>query len=186
MVLLRSDPKTLQQGSPAPDFSLENVDGKMVSLGDFKGRPVLIIFMCNHCPYVKPKMKEIASIQNEYEKKGLAVLCINSNDPDYVPEDSFENMKSVAKKFGFRCYLFDETQRVARSYGATCTPDPFLFDHSHRLFYHGRINDALNPDDAVKKRIMKDAIGTMLRGEKMVEWFLPSMGCSIKWKDNPE
>ncbi|MBR9699643.1 thioredoxin family protein [Candidatus Woesearchaeota archaeon] len=181
MSLMQSDPKTLEKGSPAPEFSLENTDGKTVPLSDFKGKPVVIIFMCNHCPYVKPKMDEIAAIQNDYDDKA-AVICINPNDPDYDPDDSPEQMKKIAAKYGYRYYLFDETQETARSYGATCTPDPFVFDKDHKLVFHGRINDAMNPDDKPTKAVIREVLDKTLKGEDIEEWFQPSMGCSIKWK----
>ncbi|MBS3136774.1 thioredoxin family protein [Candidatus Woesearchaeota archaeon] len=182
MVLLKSDPRTLQKGSDAPNFSLKNVDGSIVNLADFKSRIVVIIFMCNHCPYVKPKMGEISSIQEDYRNKGVVVIGINSNDPDFVPEDSFENMQEIAKKFKYEYYLFDETQEVAKKYGATCTPDPFVFDSKHKLVYHGRINDAMNPGDTIKKHVMRKVLNKVVNKEEVEEWFLPSMGCSIKWK----
>ena len=183
MVLLNSNIKGLKKGEKAIDFSLKNVDGKIVSLKDFKGKILVIIFMCNHCPYVKPKMNEIAKIQRDYESKGVAVICINSNDPDYDSEDSFDNMKKIAKQKGYRYYLVDETQEVAKAYGATCTPDPFVFDKSHRVVYHGRINDAMNPEDVPKKHDMMEVLDKVLSGREIKEWFVPSMGCSIKWKE---
>jgi peroxiredoxin len=179
MVLTRSDEK-LQPGDKAPAFRLKNVDGKMTSLADFAGKPVAIIFMCNHCPYVKPKMQEIGQLA---KRKDVVVLCINANDPDYSDEDSFENMITVAKRFGYPYYLLDETQDVARAYGAVCTPDPFLFDKQHRLVYHGRINDAMNPTDAPKQHDLAMAMDALAAGRKVKDWFVPSMGCSIKWRE---
>ena len=131
MVLLKSDAKRLQQGDSAPEFSLLNTDGNTISLTNFEGKIAVIIFMCNHCPYVKPKMDEIAAIQNDYEEKGVVVIGINSNDPDYDSEDSFENMKELAEEKGYKYYLVDDTQEIAKSYGATCTPDPFIFDKDY-------------------------------------------------------
>lgn len=181
MVLLQSEIKELQKGDAAPDFSLKNVYEDTVSLSDFKGKPIVVIFMCNHCPYVKPKMSEIAAIQNDY--KDFAVICINSNDPIEYPEDDFEHMKKIAEKFGYNYYLVDETQDVARAYGAACTPDPFVFDAGHKLVFHGRINDAMNPSDEASESTLRNILDKVREEEEIEEWFVPSMGCSIKWKE---
>ena len=183
MALLKSNIKGLKKGEKAANFSLKNIDGKTVKLSDFKGKVLVIIFMCNHCPYVKPKMDEIASIQRDYEDKGVIVIGINSNDPDYDSEDSFENMKKIAKQKEYRYYLVDETQETAKAYGATCTLDPFVFDKNHKVVYHGRINDAVNPGDVPKKHDMREVLDKLLAGKEIKEWFVPSMGCSIKWKE---
>ena len=182
MVLLQSDMYTLKKGSKAPDFSLKNVDRTLVSLNDLKGKALVIIFMCNHCPYVKPKMQEIADMQKKYAPTGVVDVCISSNDVNYVEEDSFEHMQELAKKFGYKYYLYDESQDVARSYGATCTPDPFVFDKDHKLVYHGRINDAMNPDDKAKEHTLQLVLDKMISGQKVDPWFVYSQGCSIKWK----
>ena len=182
MVLLHSDAKKLTPGAKAPSFSLRNFDGNAVSLADFEGDPVVIIFMCNHCPYVKPKMDEIAAIQNDYKRKGVKVIGINANDPANYPEDDIGHMKDIAHQKGFTYYLIDETQEVAKAYGATCTPDPFVFDKAPRLVYHGRINNAMNPGDIPTKHDMREVLDAMLAGEQVNDWFVPSMGCSIKWK----
>ncbi|MBI2575959.1 thioredoxin family protein [Candidatus Woesearchaeota archaeon] len=182
MALLQSDARKLTPGSDAPPFSLKNVDGEIVCLSDFKGKPIVIIFMCNHCPYVKPKMGEIASLQDEYGKKGVIVVGINSNDPANYPEDDAEHMRTIAHEKGYKYYLVDETQETARAYGATCTPDPFVFDKGHKLVYHGRINDAMNPGDAPTRHDLQLALDAMLAGKQIKDWFVPSIGCSIKWK----
>lgn len=182
MVLLESDCKRLNKGYPAPDFSLKNIDGKTYSLDDFKGKALAIIFMCNHCPYVKPKMDEIAAIQNDYKNKDVVVIGICSNDPEEYPEDDFEHMQAIAKEKGYEFYLVDETQEVAKAYGATCTPDPFVFDKEHKLVYHGRINNAMEPSDEVTKNNLREVLDKVLAGEEVEEWFVPSIGCSIKWK----
>ncbi|MBI5389857.1 thioredoxin family protein [Candidatus Woesearchaeota archaeon] len=183
MVLLHSDAHQLTSGSSAPHFSLKNIDGKTISLADFNGKALIVIFICNHCPYVKPKMQEIADLQNIYTSKGVAVICINPNDPTHYPEDNAEHMQQIAKTFGYRYYLIDETQEIARAYGATCTPDPFVFDQQHKLIYHGRINDAMNPPDKPTKHDLKEALDAMLAKRSVKDWFVPSMGCSIKWKE---
>jgi peroxiredoxin len=182
MVLLKSDMGELGRGDKAPDFKIKNVDGKMVSLKDFKGIPVAIIFMCNHCPYVVPKMDEIKELQDMFKDR-VKIICVSSNDVEYEPADSFENMQRLAEEKGYEYYLFDESQDMARSYGAVCTPDPFLFDKDHNLVFHGRINNAMNPHDQATKHDLREAISKMLKGEQVNEWFVPSMGCSIKWKE---
>jgi len=179
MTLLKSDQEKLQKGDNMPSFSLLNVDGETVSSEDFSDKAVLVIFMCNHCPYVKPKMEYISKLQ---DYKGVAVICINSNDAEYVEEDDYEHMQQVAEKQGLMYYLYDESQDVAKAFGAVCTPDPFLFDSKHKLVFHGRLDDAMNPGDVVTEETMKQTIDAMLTGETIEHWFNPSIGCSIKWK----
>lgn len=185
MVLLKSI-KTLGKGDPAPHFSLVNVDDERVDLDNFKGKVVVVIFMCNHCPYVKAKNAEIAAINKEYKDKGVVVVGINSNDPNYDPEDDFEHMKEVAKKLNLDYYLVDESQEVAKAYGATCTPDPFVFDVEHKLVFHGRINDEMEPGQPVTENTLREVLDKVIAGEAVDEWFVPSMGCSIKWKSGAE
>ena len=175
MVLLKSTQK-LQPGDQAPDFSLKNIDNQTVSLSDFKGKPVAIIFICNHCPYVIPKMDEIAELQEV-----ATVICINPNGPDYDESESFENMQKIAKEKGYKFYLVDETQEIAKSYGAVCTPDPFVFDKDHKLVYHGRINDAMSPEATPTKHELREVLEKVTKGEPIDNWFIPSQGCSIKW-----
>ena len=131
----------LKKGVKAPDFNLPGTDGKSYSLNNFKNaKALLIVFMCNHCPYVKPKLDELKRIQEDYKEKGLMVVGINPNDEKFVPEDNFENMKKIVKEKGINfVYLRDESQEVAKEYGASCTPDPFLFDSEHKLIFHSRI-----------------------------------------------
>lgn len=181
MTLMKSQ-EYLKAGDLAPNFKLPGIDGKTYSLDLFKDKVILIIFMCNHCPYVIPKFKTIKNIQSKF-KKDLVIIGINSNDPSQYPEDSFANMKKIAKeeKFNF-LYLFDETQKIAKAYGATCTPDPFLFNKNKRLVYHGRLDNALNPEETPTSHEMIKAIETTLQNKKPKESFLYSMGCSIKWK----
>ncbi len=181
MTLLKSN-KELKKGEKAPSFELKGTDGRTHSLSDFKETPALIIFMCNHCPYVKPKIEVIKNLQAKFQDE-LVVIGINSNESENYPEDSFENMQRIhdEKELNF-LYLRDKTQEVAKRYGAVCTPDPFLFDENHELVYHGRLNDAMNPGETAEEEDMKEAVEKMLSGEEVEEWFKPSMGCSIKWK----
>ena len=176
--------ETLQLGDKAPDFNLKNVDGKNYSLDSFDdAKALLVIFMCNHCPYVKAKIDGIKKLHKEYRNKGLVVVGINSNESENYPEDSFENMVKVSKvkKFNFY-YLHDETQEVAKAYGAVCTPDPFLFNEERKLVYHGRLNNAMSPYEKPTKEEMNEVVEALLGGKEINFPFRPSQGCSIKWK----
>ena len=183
MVLLESQIK-LKTRDRAPDFELLGIDGKKHSLNDYKDyEGLLVIFMCNHCPYVKAKIKAIKEVHEKFKDK-IAVVGINSNDPISYPDDSFENMKIIAKEKGIKFdYLVDETQEIAQKYGAICTPDPFLFDKEKRLIFHGRIDNAMKPEDTVTEKTMINNIEKFLSGEKIKKDFDPSIGCSIKWKE---
>ena len=184
-MLTPSSYKVLHKGSEAPDFRLKGSDGKEYSLSGFKGKKaVLLVFMCNHCPYVQPKMPYFAELQRRYGPGGLQVIGINSNDYFNYPEDSPAKMKEYAERFGFGFpYLVDETQQVAKAYGAVCTPDPFLFDGGLKLAYHGRLDDAHGkPHEEGKTAEIEEAIRQLLAGEEVSVEPIPSMGCSIKWR----
>ncbi|GIU71479.1 MAG: thioredoxin family protein [Candidatus Nitrosocaldaceae archaeon] len=172
----------LKKGDKAPNFRLLGVDGKYYTLDDFNADALLIVFMCNHCPFVHARLDDIKELQEKFKDR-LQVIGINSNDPNYEGE-GYENMKKFAeeKQLNFP-YLFDETQEVARAYGATCTPDPFLFDKDKRLVFHGRINDAMDPEAKPTIPVMEINIRKLLNGEEIEKDFDPSIGCSIKWKD---
>ena len=188
MVLTKSEAK-LQFGDKAPDFDLQGVDGKRYSLADFKGKDgLLIIFMCNHCPYVQAKMASIVELYKKFgdppggEAGRIGLIGINSNDPEY-PGEGMEHMKEFVQERNIKfTYVLDDTQEIAKSYGATCTPDPFLFDKDKKLVFHGRINDAMEPDDTSSENTMELNIEKMLQGESIDPSFNPSRGCSIKWK----
>lgn len=171
----------LNRGEQAPDFALQGVDGKTYSLSDLKGKEgSLVVFMCNHCPYVKAKIGAIVELHKKWGDR-IAFVGINSNDPEYEGE-GMENMKAFAKERNMDFpYLLDDTQETARAYGATCTPDPFLFDKDMKLAFHGRIDDALQPGDTAKEHTMDENIGKMLAGEEISDELKPSLGCSIKW-----
>ncbi len=183
MTLLKSLEK-LKTGDKAPDFTLKGTDEKNYSLNDFKdAKALLIIFMCNHCPYVKAKQETIINLQEKFKDKGLIVVGINSNSEKYS-EDSFDGMVETAKEKNFNfVYLHDVTQEVAKSYGASCTPDPFLFDSEQKLVYHGRLNNQMEPDQEPTTADMDEAIAAVLEGKKPKHEFLFSIGCSIKWKN---
>ena len=184
MVLLESQIK-LNKGDQAPDFELTGIDDQKHSLADYKNSEgLLVIFMCNHCPYVKAKVEAIKEIHEKFGDK-IAVVGINSNDAVKYPDDSFESMKNVAVEKGMKFdYLVDETQEIAKKYGAMCTPDPFLFDKDHKLVFHGRIDNAMKPEDTATEKTMINNIAKLLGGENIEKDFDPSIGCSIKWKEN--
>ena len=184
MVLLESQIK-LKAGDAAPDFDLLGIDDKKHKIEDYSNyRGILVIFMCNHCPYVKAKASALNEIYEKFGEK-IGIIGINSNDSTDYPEDSFENMKKTAQEKGFKFdYLVDETQEIAKKYGAMCTPDPFLFNDKKELVFHGRIDNAMKPDDTPTEKTMIKNIEKLLVGEKIEKDFDPSIGCSIKWKEN--
>ena len=178
---LTSSFQKLKNGNRAPDFSLIGVDSKTYSLSDFAGKEgFLILFICNHCPYVKAKIDTIVKLYEKYGDK-VAFVGINSNDPEYEGE-GMDNMKVFFKERNMQFpYLLDDTQEVARAYGATCTPDPFLFDKDFNLVFHGRIDDAFEPGQEVEENTMDENIQKLVSGEEIGDELKPSMGCSIKW-----
>lgn len=182
MVKTESSPQVLRTGNGAPDFALKGVDGRMHSLHDYKSRATLVVFICNHCPYVKARIGDIVALQSKFKPSELQVVGINSNDPNYNDE-GFDNMVKFAKdrRLNFP-YLIDESQDVARAYGAVCTPDPFLFVDG-RLAFHGRINNALEPEARPTVPVMENNVRRLLKGERLEKDFDPSIGCSIKWKN---
>ena len=182
MVKTESSPQVLRTSSRAPDFTLKGVDGSMHSLGDYKSKAALVVFICNHCPYVKARIGDIVELQSKFKPSELQVIGINSNDPNYNDE-GFDNMVTFAKDHRLNFpYLIDDGQDIARAYGAVCTPDPFLF-FDGRLAFHGRINDALEPEARPKVQVMENNVRKLLKGERLEKDFDPSIGCSIKWKN---
>ncbi|MEO1495629.1 MAG: thioredoxin family protein [Planctomycetota bacterium] len=182
-------PSTMQPlGSPASEFSLPNVDGSTVSLADFAGKPLLVMFMCNHCPFVIHLADALAAFAAEYQAKGLAVVGISSNDVGGYPADSPEQMVAEAEARGYVFpYLYDETQGVAKAYQAACTPDFFLYDNEHKLAYRGQF-DATRPDSgqAPTGVDLRAACDAVLAGQPTPAEQLPSIGCNIKWKAGNE
>jgi peroxiredoxin len=183
MVVMESQ-VVLKKGDSAPDFELLGVDDKKYSLASFKDYDaLLVIFMCNHCPYVKAKVDAINEIQNKFKGK-LAVVGINSNDAVAYPDDSFDSMKEFSKQRGISFwYLVDETQQIAKKYGAVCTPDPFLFNKKRMLVFHGKIDNAMKPEDKATEKTMIVNVEKLLLGQPISKDFDPSIGCSIKWKN---
>lgn len=168
-----------------PDFSLPAVDGKTYSLSDFRKSEVLaVMFICNHCPYVKAIEDRLIALGNYFQGKSVQVVAICSNDAEGYPEDSFENLKKrwTEKSYSFP-YLHDEDQAVAKEFGAVCTPDFFVFDKNRNLQYRGRLDDSWKDATKVTREELKISIETLLSGKSISKEQTPSMGCSIKWRD---
>jgi peroxiredoxin len=181
----------LPLGTPAPDFRLPDPAGKFYALSDFKDAPVLLVmFLCNHCPYVKHIQKELAALVREYQGRGVAAVGINANDVLAYPEDSPARMAEVAWEVGFTFpYLFDEKQAVAKAYRAACTPDFFVFDRQRRLFYRGQFDDSrprVEQPLPVTGRDLRAALEAALAGQPPPAVQKPSLGCNIKWKPGNE
>ena len=182
----------LPLGTPAPDFSLRDaaaIGTATVSKSDFKGRPLLVMFICNHCPFVKHIRAELARLGRDYIGRGVAIVAISSNDIEKYPDDSPANMAGESKSAGYTFpYLFDETQEIAKAFKAACTPDFFLFDKSHKLVYRGQLDDSRpsgrgpGGDLPVTGKDLRAAIDAVLAGKPVSERQLPSIGCNIKWK----
>ena len=179
----------LSLGTKAPDFSLPDTEGNTVSLADFEGAPALLVmFICNHCPFVKHVRDELARIGREYQEKGVAVVAISSNDVENYPEDSPGKMKQEKKDAGYTFpYVFDETQEVAKAYHAACTPDFFVFDKDQKLVYRGQLDDS-RPSNGkpVTGADLREALDRAIEGKPPMENQRPSMGCNIKWKPGNE
>ncbi|HUF15674.1 MAG TPA: thioredoxin family protein [Acidimicrobiia bacterium] len=179
----------LALGTGAPSFELPALTGETVKLEDFEGAPgLLVMFICNHCPYVKHVEKELASLVAEYQARGLAAVGICSNDVDQEPEDTPEGLREQVERAGFSFpYLIDETQEVGHAYRAACTPDFFLFDADQKLAYRGQM-DSSRPknDEPVTGEDLRRAIDAVLNGEQPDAEQRPSMGCAISWKPGNE
>ncbi|HVU26379.1 MAG TPA: thioredoxin family protein [Verrucomicrobiae bacterium] len=175
----------LPLGTTAPDFKLPDTNRKIVSLADFRNAPALfVIFMCNHCPYVKHIRTGLAQLARDYAPKNVAMIGINSNDVENYPEDSPAKMKDEVKNAGYIFpYLFDETQSVAKNYRAACTPDIFLFDKNQKLVYRGQFDDS-RPSSGipVTGNDLRAALDAVLSGKPVSPNQKASIGCNIKWK----
>jgi peroxiredoxin len=175
--------ESLQLGDPAPNFSLPAVDGKTYSLATFaEKRALVVIFSCNHCPYVQAYEDRFVTIQRAYAGRGVQLVAINSNDDRNYPEDSFEEMIQRARLKGFNFpYLRDESQRTARAYGATHTPQLFVFDRQRRLAYTGKIDDNWQQPQAVTREYLRDALEAILINTTPAVPTTHAIGCTIKW-----
>lgn len=179
----------LKPGDDAPDFTLPAPDGKAHSLADVAGpRGLLVVFACNHCPYVVMLAEKLGQLAGEWKTRGVGVVAIASNDIEQYPQDGPEHMPGFAAEKGWNFpYLFDATQEVAKAYGAACTPDFFLFDGDLRLFYAGQFDEA-RPKNGIAPSgaDLSAAVSAMLAGEAFAGPVLPSTGCNIKWREGSE
>jgi peroxiredoxin len=179
----------LALGTKAPAFKLSDTDGRLIALDSFKSSPALLVmFICNHCPFVKHIRAELASIGVEYQKRGAAVVAIMPNDVANYPDDSPAKMKDEAKAAGYTFpYLYDESQAVAKAYRAACTPDFFVFDKSGSLVYRGQLDDSRPKNDVpVSGKDLRAALDAVLAGQAPAAKQMPSIGCNIKWKKGNE
>jgi|HigsolmetaAR202D_1030399.scaffolds.fasta_scaffold27531_2 peroxiredoxin len=174
---------SLPLGSAAPSFDLPGVDGRQHTLADYADKAVLVVvFTCNHCPYAQGWEGRLIALQNTYAERGVAFVLINANDPVKYPADNFEAMKERASAQGYPfAYLQDTTQSVARAYGATRTPEVFVFNADRKLVYHGAPDDNVEPDQ-VTKHYLRDAIEAALAGQAAPVADTPPVGCTIKWQ----
>jgi peroxiredoxin len=179
----------LPLGTAAPDFRLPDTNGKTVSLADFKDKPALLVmFICNHCPYVKHIRTGLAQLARDYRPKHVGIVGVNSNDVENYPDDSPAKMKEEAKSAGYLFpYLYDESQAVAMAYRAACTPDIYLFDKGRKLVYRGQFDDS-RPGNGipVTGKDLRAALDAVLAGKPVSPNQKTSMGCNIKWKEGNE
>jgi peroxiredoxin len=189
--MVRTLSTMLPLGTKAPSFSLPNPEGKTVSLGDYAGKKaVLVMFICNHCPYVKHVADQLKVLADDYMAKDVGVIAISSNDADKYPDDSPEAMAKEKANRGYAFeYLFDGDQSIAQAYAAACTPDFFLFDGEMKLAYRGQLDASrpkMDPPMPVTGEDLRAAIDTVLAGDSPSEKQTPSLGCNIKWKEGNE
>lgn len=171
-------------GSALPEFNLPNVDGKMIGSDYLKtGAASVVVFSCNHCPYVKGSDHAMIEVAHRFQEKGVRFVAISSNDAAQYPDDSFEKMKEKAQsmKLPFP-YLFDESQQVARSFDAACTPECYVFDRNQKLVFHGTINNSPRFPNEVKQQYLAAALEQLLAGQAPNPSFVHPIGCSIKWR----
>ncbi len=171
-------------GSQLIEFSLKGTDGRTYSPESFKDKELLvIIFQCNHCPYVKAVIDRFVALQEKYSDKKVQFVAINPNDAEMYPEDSFENMILFAEKYKINFpYLADDTQQTAKEYDAVCTPDIYVYDKERKLRYRGRLDDSWKDESKITTRDLDKAVELLLHGKEIDFQQIPSMGCSIKWK----
>ena len=174
----------LALGTAAPDFALPDTQGRTVRLDDFIEKPLLVMFICNHCPYVVHVQHELARVARDYQPRGIAFVAISSNDADSYPDDGPERMAETARRLDYPFpYLYDESQAVARAYQAACTPDLYLFDAAQRCVYRGRLDGATPGNHVpVTGDELRAALDALLEGQPPVADQRPSVGCNIKWK----
>ncbi len=175
-------------GTPAPAFALPDTQGQTVRNTDFAGKPMLVAFICNHCPYVLHIADHFAARAADYQSRGLAVVAINANDPEQSADDAPDQMPAFVRDHNFTFpYLYDASQEVAAAYEATCTPDLFLYDANHTLVYRGQYDGSRpNRETPVSGADLDAAVDALLRGASVPEDQSPSVGCSIKWRPGNE
>ena len=176
-------------GTEAPPFRLPSATGGSASIEDFQdATAMLVMFICNHCPFVKHLRDELVRLANDYQARGVAVVAINSNDWSTYPDDSPEMMEKEAQQYGYPfAYLYDETQEVAKAYQAACTPDFFLFDADRRLAYRGQLDDSRpGNQEPVSGKDLRAALNALLEGKTISDQQRPSLGCNIKWRPGNE
>ena len=182
-----TESKMIELATPMPSFKLKATTGKMVDSSDLKGEAALICFICNHCPYVKHIASQLSQLGKDLQQKNIDVIAINANDTAAYPDDSFENMtrEVIQRDYTFP-YLFDESQTIAREFGAVCTPDFFLFGPDRKLYYRGQL-DGSRPGNKVANdgNDLRQAVTELLAGRQPPTNQIPSIGCNIKWK-NPQ
>lgn len=187
--MVRTASVMLPLGTSAPDFRLPDYNGKIVSRDDVRGeKGLLVVFMCNHCPYVKHVAPVLAKLADEYQARGIGMVGISSNDASAYPDDAPEQMKVEAAQQGYHFpYLYDESQEVAQSYRAACTPDFYLFDENLKLVYRGQM-DETRPKQGSQPtgKDLKAALDALLAGQPQPQPQHPSIGCNIKWKPGRE
>lgn len=183
--MARTPSNMLELGTIAPHFDLPDTDGRMVSIDDVAGaNGLLVMFICNHCPFVKHVRAELAAIGRDYQHQGIGIAAISSNDVAKYPDDSPEHMAAEKRSAGYTFpYLYDESQEVARAYDAACTPDIYLFDAERRLVYRGQLDDS-RPGNGVPVtgNDLRAALDAVIAGEPVAPDQKPSLGCNIKWK----
>ncbi len=187
--MVRTASTMLPLGTAAPDFSLLDINGKTVSLSDLRGKKgLVVVFMCNHCPYVKHIAPQLVRVVEDYADQGIAFVGISSNDAEAYPDDSPEAMKQEAAKQGYTFpYLHDADQSVAKAYRAACTPDFFIFDANQQLVYRGQMDDSRpKTDRPLTGKDLREALNCLVEGKPINAQQKPSIGCNIKWRPNME
>jgi peroxiredoxin len=181
---MAAESKPVEIGFPCPDFRLVSVSGSPIGRDDYSGTPVFgVFFTCNHCPYAKAIEGRLMELDRDYRDKGFRFVAISANDAASYPEDSFANMKKRADERGYGFpYLYDESQAIARAFGAVCTPDLYVFDRDRKLAYHGRLDDSPMDAAKVKRRELREAVDALLAGRGPTAAQNASIGCTIKWK----
>ncbi len=179
-----TESKPIELNAACPDFNLDGVDGKKHALASYAQSKILVVgFTCNHCPYVQAYEERLKNIVQEFSKKGVSFVCINSNDEKAYPDDSFANMKKRAADLNFNWdYLHDPSQEIARRFNAACTPEFYIYDSKRTLRYHGRLDDNYKEPAQVKHHYLKDAITALLSDQRLSHPQTSAIGCSIKWK----